>query len=129
MSDKSNPIAIVEDNTPIRKLFSTLLKKAGHQIIEFENGESAMEGLKNTSVSTIILDILLPDRNGSDMIGELRGIKGYDKIPIIAITGFAQASDRQKFIDLGFDAYLAKPINTSSFVEEINTIRDEKFKK
>lgn len=128
MPDQSLPIAIVEDNTPIRKLFSTILKKGGFKTLEFEDGNSALAGLRNTPVSTVILDILLPDKNGTDMIDEIRGFQDNDKVPIIAITGFAQAQDREKFLNLGFDAYLSKPINTSTFVEEIKSIREEKFK-
>lgn len=127
MPNPSLPIAIVEDNSPIRKLFSTLLKKSGFEILEFENGETALKGLKENDVSTIILDILLPDVNGSDIIEDIRQIPKCKDIPIVAVTGFAQATDKEKYLKLGFDAYIAKPINTKTFSEEINEIRNEKF--
>lgn len=128
MPDQSLPIAIVEDNTPIRKLFSTLLNKNGFSTLEYSDGSSALEGLKNEPVSSIILDILLPDRNGTEMIEELRTFNSNKEIPIIAITGFAQAQDKEKFLNLGFDAYLSKPINTATFIDEIKSIREDKFK-
>lgn len=127
MPNKEAPIAIVEDNPPIRKLFSTVLQKAGFKTIEFENASTAIEGLKTEEVSTIILDILLPDKNGTELIEDLRAIKNYKEIPIIAVTGFALSSDQQKFMKLGFDGFIAKPINISSFANEIKDIRSNKF--
>ena len=127
MVNQDAPIAIVEDNVPIRKLFSTVLKKAGFKTVEFSNAEDAYNGLKETEVSTVLLDILLPDKNGTDLIEDLRAIKQLSEVPIIAVTGFAQTSDQQKFMSLGFDGYIAKPINTGSFVNEINDIRSNKF--
>jgi DNA-binding response OmpR family regulator len=127
MPNKEAPIAIVEDNPPIRKLFSTVLQKAGFKTIEFENASDAIEGLKTEEVSTIILDILLPDKNGTELIEDLRAIKNYKEIPIIAVTGFALSSDQQKFMKLGFDGFIAKPINISSFANEIKDIRSNKF--
>lgn len=127
MPNKEAPIAIVEDNPPIRKLFSTVLQKAGFKTIEFENASDAIEGLKTEEVSTIILDILLPDKNGTELIEDLRSIKNYKDIPIIAVTGFALSSDQQKFMKLGFDGFIAKPINISSFANEIKDIRSNKF--
>lgn len=73
------------------------------------------------------MDILLPDKNGTELIDDLRALKNYKEIPIIAVTGFALSSDQQKFMKLGFDGFLAKPINISSFASEIKDIRSNKF--
>ncbi len=127
MSDQKAPIAVIEDNTPIRKLFATILAKSGFTVIEFADGNSALKSFKENPVSTIIMDILLPDINGTELIKDVRKIDACSDIPIIAVTGFAQSSDREKFIELGFDAYISKPINTGAFVEEIKTIRSNKF--
>lgn len=126
MSNSSAPIVVIEDNAPIRKLFATILSKAGYEVIEFSDGNSALEALPTQAVSTIIMDILLPDINGTDLIGKVRDLDNCKDIPIIAVTGFAQSQDREKFLGFGFDAYISKPINTSAFVEEINQIRSGK---
>lgn len=127
MANSSAPIVVIEDNAPIRKLFSTILNKSGFEVIEFSDGNSALEALSEQEVSTIIMDILLPDINGTDLIGKVRQLENCKDIPIIAVTGFAQAHDRDKFLNFGFDAYISKPINTSAFVEEINEIRSQKL--
>ncbi len=113
-------ICIIEDNKPIRKLFSTLLKKANYETIEFADGQSVIEWLGNNNMpSAFILDILLPDQSGIDILNIIRQKPNGVSIPIIAVTGFATANDRQKYIDLGFDYYISKPINTGTFVDEI----------
>ena len=127
MANQEAPIAVVEDNTPIRKLFCTILNKAGFKTIEYSDAKSAIEGLKSKEVSTILLDILLPDKNGTDLIEDLRSNSNLKDIPIIAVTGVAQSSDQHKFMKLGFDGFIPKPVNTSSFVQEIQDIRSNKF--
>lgn len=127
MANQEAPIAVVEDNTPIRKLFCTILNKAGFKTIEYSDAKSAIEGLKSKEVSTILLDILLPDKNGTDLIEDLRSNSNLKDIPIIAVTGFAQSSDQHKFMKLGFDGFIPKPVNTSSFVQEIQDVRSNKF--
>ncbi len=124
MSETVLPICVIEDNTPIRRLFCTILKKAGYETVDFPDGFSAVDYLKEHSVSGIIMDILLPDLNGTELISMVRDLPTVGKSPIIAVTGFAQANDRERFIQLGFDSYIAKPVNTATFVSEVKAIFD-----
>ncbi len=121
MGTQEQPICVIEDNTPIRKLFCTLLGKAGFHTIEFSDGNSFYEWLKNNKTSGVLMDILLPDTSGTELIKSIRNMPNGEKIPIIAVTGFAQAQDRENFLDLGFDSYISKPVNTATFVEEVRS--------
>lgn len=114
-----NTICIIEDNTPIRKLFSTLLKRDGFQVVDFGDGATALAWLNDNMPNVMLCDILLPDMNGSDILSFVRQKTGGDKIPIIAATGFAKINDREKYLDMGFDGYISKPINTATFVQEV----------
>ncbi len=116
-------ICIIEDNKPIRKLFGTLLKKAGFETFEFADGQTAIEWISSNNMpSAFILDILLPDQSGVDILNLIRQKPNGISIPIVAVTGFATSNDRQKYLDLGFDHYIPKPINTSTFVSEVMDI-------
>lgn len=115
-------VCVIEDNLPIRKLFSTLLKKSGHEIHEFADGRTALEFVESTKPDGILMDILLPDTNGTDLLKKMRNIPNGQGIPIIAVTGFAQHNDKEKYLQAGFDGYIAKPINTQSFVDEVNNL-------
>jgi CheY-like chemotaxis protein len=118
MSNSLN-VCVVEDNLPIRKLFSTLLKKSGFVVNDFENPNEAINWLRNNSASIILLDILLPEINGYDAIKIIREIPGYENIPVIAITGLAAETDKNKLLNSGFNHYMTKPVNISTFAEEV----------
>lgn len=119
---ESKRICVIEDSTPIRKLFCTLLRKSGYETYDFEDGISSVEWLKVNSVDIVIMDILLPDINGTELLKSVRAIAGYEKTPIIAITGFATANDKEKYLSMGFDSYMSKPVNTATFVKDVNEI-------
>ncbi len=122
-------VCIIEDNKPISKLFATVLAKSGFQTIEFENGKKALEWIRNNTPACVLTDILLPDINGVELLELIRVLPNKESIPIVAITGLAQAGDKQKFLDSGFDGYIAKPIDISSFANDIETIIIDKQKK
>lgn len=115
-------ICVIEDNTPIRKLYCTLLKRAGYETMDFEEGKPAIEWLASNPVRAIIMDILLPDMNGTELFHQVRQLSLHYTTPIIAITGFAATQDRQKFVNIGFTGYIPKPINTSTFVQDVENI-------
>lgn len=118
----SNLIIVIEDSKPIRKLFCTLLEKSGYQTKDFEDAKSSIQWLnENTGSKGIIMDILLPDMNGTELLKKVKETAHKDT-PVIAITGFAASNDREKYLNMGFDHYMSKPINTSTFIEEIKTV-------
>lgn len=120
-------ICIVEDNLSIAKLFAIILKKSGYSTIEFHQATSAMNWLAENRPICILADILLPDLSGTELLTKIRELPDGSKIPVIAITGLAQPTDEKKFMDFGFDGYLSKPINISTFAEYIeNVIKSKK---
>ncbi len=126
MNEGQQLICVIEDNNSVRKLYYTLLQKSNFTIIEFEDGNPAVEWLTTHKPLAVICDDLLPDTNGKEIITAIRKMSDGKKLPVIAITGFAHASDRERYFEMGFDGYISKPINTSSFVDEIRQIIDSK---
>jgi len=116
----NNLICIIEDNLPIRKLFSTLLKKSGFLVEDFDNASDGINWLNANKPSIVLLDILLPDMNGADAIKIIRQINGFENIPVVAITGFAGEMDKEKYLAIGFNHYMTKPVNVSTFVSEVS---------
>ena len=126
MSTTEGIICIVEDVKPIMKLLTTILEKHGFQTIGFSDGKTSIEWLQKNTPLAVVLDILLPDINGTEILSIIRQQPIGNTIPIIAVTGFAQASDRDKYLEMGFDSYIAKPINTSTFPDEIRSVIEAK---
>ncbi|MFP4368436.1 MAG: response regulator [Bacteroidota bacterium] len=115
-------VCVIEDSVPIRKLFVTILKKSGLETVDFEDGKSSMEWLRNNKCKGVIMDLLLPDTNGSELLKDIRNLPEGRKIKVIAVTGFAKQTDREKYLSMGFDGYITKPVNTAAFPEEVKEI-------
>ncbi|MBI3258333.1 MAG: response regulator [Ignavibacteriae bacterium] len=126
MNEGQQLICVIEDNNSVRKLYNILLKKSNYNVVEFEDGNPAIEWLSKNSPTAVICDDLLPDTNGKEMLAAIRQLPNGKKLPVIAITGFAHAADRERYFAMGFDGYIAKPINTSAFVDEIRQIINSK---
>lgn len=122
MSSELKKICIVEDNKSINKLYSTLLKKSGYTVEEFFDGKSAYDWIKENKPLCVVLDILLPDMSGPDLLSLVRELPHGNDIPVIAVTGFAHGKDKDQFLTLGFNYYISKPINTQTFVSQVEEV-------
>lgn len=122
MTELPTTVCIIEDNTAIRKLFNIILKKHGYTTVEFEEGTPAIAWLRENIPAVVLCDDILPDINGRDIIKMVRQFDHGSKLCVIAVTGYALVADRERYIALGFDGYIPKPINTTTFVEEIRSV-------
>mgnify|MGYP000386893079 CR=1 FL=1 len=113
-------ILVVEDDSKLRHLFCTVLRKHGYTCTEAENGQAAIDVLDNTYIDLIISDIMMPVMDGYEATAEIRKVSA--SVPIIAVTAYAFAQDEQRIINSGFDAYTAKPINGKILKDKISTL-------
>ena len=102
-------IAIVEDNPDNRLLVQALLDEL-YDLSEFETGTEAVEGLGDAGPDLILLDISLPDMDGTEVFEWIRNHGQLHRVPVIALTAHAMAGDREKFLAQGFNDYVTKPI-------------------
>lgn len=105
----SRKVAVVEDNPDNRMLVQALLEDR-YDLSEYETGVEAVAGLPNDVPDVILLDISLPEMDGTEVLAWLRGREDLKAIPVIALTAHAMAGDREKFLSLGFNDYVTKPI-------------------
>ena len=101
-------ILVAEDNASNYKLFESILKYDYH-LIHAWDGMEAVEMFRKHNPQIVLMDINMPVMDGYEATREIR--KYSAKIPIIAVTAFAYASDEQKVMESGFDGYMPKPIN------------------
>lgn len=102
-------LAVVEDNPDNRLLVQAML--AGqYELVEFEDGPSALAGLTAAAVDLVLLDISLPGMDGEEVLRRLRADEQLRHTPVIALTAHAMAGDRERFLEAGFDGYVSKPI-------------------
>lgn len=102
-------IAVVEDN-PVNRLLVEAILSAHFELIEFEDGPSALAGMKAARPDVILLDVSLPCMDGVEVLARLRCDSETASLPAIALTAHAMAGDRHRLLGLGFDDYVSKPI-------------------
>lgn len=102
-------IGVVEDNPDNRLLLRAILDDH-YEIIEFESGQAALDGFRDTRPDLVLLDISLPEMDGPEVLEHMRADEHLRDLPVIALTAHAMAGDRDKFLGMGFDEYLTKPI-------------------
>lgn len=102
-------IAVVEDNPDNRMLVEAILEE-DYEIVEYETGKQAVAELVEAEPDLVLLDISLPEMDGTEVLEWIRGQESLAGLPVIALTAHAMAGDREKYLDLGFDDYLTKPI-------------------
>jgi CheY-like chemotaxis protein len=102
-------IAIVEDSPEIRLLVSVLLSPT-YAIAEYADGEAALAGFAQDRPDLVLLDISLPHMEGTEVLARMRADEALRNVPVIAFTAFASEGERDRFLELGFDDHISKPI-------------------
>jgi CheY-like chemotaxis protein len=102
-------IAIVEDSPDNRLLLQAILEEE-YRLEEYASGVEALRGLRGALPDLVLLDISLPGMDGVEVLREIRADAGLRALPVVALTAHAMMGDRERFIEAGFDAYVAKPI-------------------
>lgn len=106
-------ILLVEDEVINRIMTTTLLKRMGHTVFQAENGVEALRMLGAETIDAILMDIQMPLMDGIEATHHIRGgeVPGQDKaVPIIALTAYAREKDRKRFLELGMDDFVPKPL-------------------
>ena len=117
-------ILIAEDDESNYKLFASILK-GEYQLIHAWDGQEAVEMFKQYNPQIILMDINMPVMDGYEATKEIR--KYSAKVPIIAITAFAYASDEQRVMESGFDGYMPKPINARLLKAQLTEIMQKRI--
>ena len=115
----SHTILLVEDNEQNRYLATFLLEQAGHRVLHAPNGRAALESAEQLHPDLVLMDIQMPEMDGYEAASRMHGTPGLEQTPIVAVTSYALAGDRQRALDAGFAGYLEKPITPETFVSQV----------
>lgn len=115
-------VLVVEDNLQNMKLITFVLKKYGHEVMEAFTGLEGVGKAEKFQPELILMDIQLPDIDGLEATRRIRTITSMQKIPIIAITSYAMAGDRESVLAAGCNGYFEKPINPITIMKDIEKI-------
>ncbi len=113
-------ILIAEDDADLRKIFQTVLKKEGYEVITADDGLMAIRYLQKEYVDLIISDIMMPNMDGFQLIRSLRD--AGQKTPILLITAREGFDDMRKGFSLGTDDYMIKPVNMNELILRVEAL-------
>ena len=112
-------VLIVEDNDLNMKLFNDLLIAHGYGTLQSKDGLEALRLARQHRPDLILMDIQLPEISGLQVTQWIKEDDALRTIPIIAVTAFAMKGDEEKIRDGGCEAYIAKPISITSFLQTV----------
>ena len=112
-------VLIIDDNEKNVKLARDVLQFAGFRTLEAGSGGEGVSLAAEHLPDVVLMDIRLPDMDGTAALCQLRNDVRTAPIPVVAVTSFAMKGDRERFLAAGFDGYLEKPISVKEFPEEV----------
>jgi len=109
--NKLTKIAIVDDQHSVTTLLSTLLEHEGYDVVTFNSGKDFISYLESDRIDLLLLDIMMPEMSGYDVIAKVKTMITNEYIPILIISALTDRESRLKALSLGIDDFLSKPID------------------
>ena len=113
---------VVDDVADVTEMLSVLLTHAGYEVMTASSAAAALSLAKDGRFDVIISDIGMPQMNGYELARAVRGLSGYEAVPMVALTGYSKFDDRQRSLDAGFNAHLTKPIEPRELLDLIDQL-------
>ena len=124
-ADRAHPhvaparVLIVDDNLDAAQSVAAFVEMAGHHVCIAADGMQALEAAAEFGPDAVVLDIGLPRLDGYEVARRLRKLESLHDVVLIAVTGYGQASDRERTMAAGFDAHFVKPVEPSVLLSSI----------
>jgi two-component system alkaline phosphatase synthesis response regulator PhoP len=123
--DTQRTIMVVDDNPDIITIVKTILEGKGYNVLSASSGQELLSLLNNQKPDLIILDIMMPEMDGLEVLGRLKGVTETASIPVILLTAKVQYEDVLGGYKLGADYYITKPFTSTQLVNGINLLLGE----
>jgi len=123
--DTQRTIMVVDDNPDIITIVKTILEGKGYQLLSASSGQELLNLLTDQKPDLIILDIMMPEMDGLEVLGRLKAVTDTASIPVILLTAKVQYEDVLGGYKLGADYYITKPFTSTQLVNGINLLLGE----
>ncbi len=118
-------VQLVDDEPNIILSLEFLIEQAGYEARVARDGEAALKSIEERRPDLILLDVMLPKRDGFDVCERIRANPAWNDIRIIMLTAKGRDSERERGLALGADAYITKPFSTREAMEQIKRFLDD----
>jgi two-component system, cell cycle response regulator DivK len=115
----SQLILIVDDNANNRKLARDVLEFSGFETLEAQGGVEGVALAQEHHPDLVLMDIRMPDLSGTEALTLIKEDSRTSEIPVVALTSSTMRGDEERFLEEGFDGYLAKPISVREFPDQV----------
>jgi len=112
-------ILVIEDNEQNLYLMTFMLEKNGYEVVQARDGREGIELATSVKPTLILLDIQLPVMDGYAVAREIKSNPELADVPIVAVTSYAMAGDRERVLAAGCTGYIEKPVNPDTFIDEL----------
>jgi DNA-binding response OmpR family regulator len=112
-------ILIAEDEPFIVESLSFLLKHEGHEVQSVDTGSDALRRLRSAPPDLMLLDIMLPETNGFDVLRQVRAMPELDHLKVMVLTAKGQDADRKRMMELGADDFVTKPFSNRDLLDRV----------
>lgn len=124
----AHKILIVDDDPPIIELLKFTLEEAGYETIVAMDGDETLEKVKEEKPDLVLLDIMLPTKDGYSVLEELRGNAKFKILPIIIISAKVREVDISFGLELGANDYFTKPLDLDRLVKKVKALLKKETK-
>jgi CheY-like chemotaxis protein len=116
---KGSDILLVEDNEVNQLVATSILKKAGLNVKVANNGREAVEMVQKDHYDLVLMDIQMPEMDGLEATQVIRGLDGFDALPIVAMTAHAMSGDKEMSLKSGMNDHVNKPIDVQELFKTL----------
>lgn len=118
----SQEILIVDDESNIVLSLEFLMRQAGYRVRTAEDGEQALAALEAGKPDLVLLDVMMPKRDGYEVCQQIRRRPEWAQLPVIMLTAKGRDVEREKGLAMGADDYITKPFSTQEVVETVQSV-------
>ncbi len=118
--DSKSTILVVDDDLATRRLESLILKRAGYEVTEAEDGRHAAESMRESPVDVVVSDILMPVMDGLELLRTLKGSPATESVPVILCSSVSEQASVHEALQLGISGYILKPIVARQLLQKVS---------
>ncbi len=115
-------VLVVEDEPNIVLSLEYVIRKAGYEVRVARDGEEALKAVEEAAPDLILLDVMIPKRDGYDVCQTIRANPAWNDVNIIMLTARGREVEREKGLALGADAYITKPFSTRELTDRLKRV-------
>ena len=115
-------VLVCDDEPFILKALTFIVRKEGHTVLEARNGEEALERVRAEHPAVVFLDVMMPKKNGFEVLEEIRADAALKGTCVILLTAKGQDSDRERGLALGADEFMTKPFSPAVIVSRLREL-------